>query len=78
MSQTLSLSDELYRRLEQAARRHGLAGIEQLLEEWDAQEQDLGRRSQVVQQVDALRAQLLATYGEMPDSAALIREDRER
>jgi hypothetical protein len=32
----------------------------------------------VVRHIDELRAQLRERYGEMPDSADLIREDRER
>jgi hypothetical protein len=78
MSRTLTLSDDLYQRLEVAARQRGLDGIEQLLEVWQASEEERNRRSAAVQRIDALRAQLFATYGEMPDSAALIREDRDR
>jgi hypothetical protein len=78
MSRTLTVSDDLYARLEQAARRRGLSGIEPLLREWEAGERERERRRQVVEQIDALRAHLLATYGEMPDSTPLIREDRQR
>jgi hypothetical protein len=31
-----------------------------------------------VQRIDQVREQLFATYGEMPDSVALLREDRLR
>jgi hypothetical protein len=78
MSQTLTVSDELYARLEAAARQRGLPGVEQLLEMWQSKEEECNRRAQAVRQIDAVRAQLFATYGEMPDSVALIREDRER
>ncbi|HEV3258447.1 MAG TPA: hypothetical protein VG013_16340 [Gemmataceae bacterium] len=78
MSRTLTLSDELYARLHRAARERGLPGIEQLLEEWQAGEEDRIRRAEAVRNIDTLRAQLFAIYGEMPDSVALIREDRER
>ncbi|HTU93752.1 MAG TPA: hypothetical protein VMF69_26970 [Gemmataceae bacterium] len=78
MSQTLTISDVLYHRLETAARQHGLSSIEQLLEWWQSQDGDLNQRRQSVQRIDSVRAKLLATYGEMPDCTALIREDRER
>jgi hypothetical protein len=78
MSRTLTVSDELYTRLEATARERGLPGVEQLLEAWQAVEEERGRRAQVVQQIDALRARLFATYGEMPDSTPLVHEDRER
>lgn len=78
MSQTITISNTLYQRLESAARQRGLSSIEQLLELWQTQEMDLNQRRQVVQHIDSVRTQLLATYGELPDSTALIREDRER
>jgi hypothetical protein len=77
MSRTLTISDELFARLEASARQRGLAGVEQLLEEWQAHAEDRSRRVEVVKRIDALRDRLFATYGEMPDSVALIREDRE-
>jgi len=78
MSRTLTLSDELYEWLSRAARGRGLAGIEQLLEQWQADEEERNRRTEAVRHIDTLRAQLFRTYGEMPDSVALLREDRER
>jgi hypothetical protein len=78
MSQTLIISDSLYHYLENTARQRGLSSIEQLLECWQAQETDLNQRRQAVRIIDSTRAKLFATYGEMPDSTALIREDRER
>lgn len=78
MSQTLSISDELFAKLEVAARQRGLPGVEQLLEEWQTNEENCSQRVEAVKRIDALRARLFASYGEMPDSAALIREDRER
>ena len=64
---------------------HHLAVVRHVLEEYNindidrgARETDLNQRRQAVQQIDSVRAKLLATYGEMPDSTALIREDRER
>lgn len=78
MSKTLTISDSLYARLEASAQMHGLISIEQLLEAWQAREDELFRRQDVVRRIDALRERLFATYGELPDSAALIREDRQR
>jgi hypothetical protein len=78
MSQTLTISDTLYAQLEATARMRGLRSVEQLLEVWLANEDELRRRQEVVHRIDALRERLFATYGEMPDSAALIREDRTR
>ena len=75
---TLTISDALYDRLEASAQMHGLTSIEQLLEAWQAREDGLLRRQDVVRRIDALRKRLFATYGELPDSVALIREDRER
>jgi hypothetical protein len=41
VSQTLTISDHLLTRLEAAARRRGLQSVEQLLEAWEATEEDL-------------------------------------
>ena len=43
MSQTLTISDQLLTRLEAAARRRGLNTVEQLLENWQASEEELAR-----------------------------------
>lgn len=78
MNQTLTISDVLYVQLETTARMRGLKSIEQLLELWQSKENELHQRQETVRRIDALRERIFATYGEMPDSAALIREDRER
>jgi hypothetical protein len=78
LSRTLTISDALYDRLEAVAQMRGLNSIEQLLEKWQAREDEVLRRQDVVRRIDALREQLFATSGELPDSVALIREDRER
>lgn len=74
MGRTLTISDSLYTRLEASAQRRGLSNIEQLLEAWQAQEDELRQREAVVCQIEALRERLFAIYGEMPDSVGLIRE----
>jgi hypothetical protein len=73
MSQTLTISDTLYARLEAKARERGLSNIEQLLEERERNESELLRRQEVVRQIDSLRERLFDKYGEMPDSVELIR-----
>jgi hypothetical protein len=78
MSQTVTISDALYARLEASAHLHGMASIEQLLEAWQAREDEWLRRHEVVRRIDALRERLLTTYGELPDSVAFLREDRVR
>jgi hypothetical protein len=78
MNRSLTISADLYARLETAARDRGLAGIEQLLEVWQANEQERARRTGAVQRIDELRARLLATYGQMADSTDDLRHDRAR
>jgi hypothetical protein len=78
MSRTLTISDELYAQLEIMTRKRGLKSIEQLLEEWQTNEDELLQRRSVVNQIDELRESLFAKYGEMSDSVELIREDRVR
>lgn len=77
MSRTLTISDELYARLEKEARMRGLS-IERLIEEWEQNEANLLRRKDVVREIDGLRERLFSEYGEMPDSTDLIGEDRAR
>jgi rubrerythrin len=78
MSQTLTISDELYQGLAAVARQRGLATIEQLLASWQAAEDEMHKRQQVVQQIDAVRERLFQRYGEMPDSVDVLRDDRAR
>jgi hypothetical protein len=72
MSQTLTISDTLYIQLETTARLRGLSNIEQLLEAWQANDEELRQRQETVRRIDALRKRLLAMYGEMSDSVTLI------
>jgi predicted CopG family antitoxin len=82
MSRTITVSDDLYTRLERAACKRGLANVEQLLEKVDeaptVSTEELRRRREAGEWVDALRAEMIEKYGLMPDSADLVREDRER
>lgn len=50
MSQSLTISDGLFARLEAAARRRGLSSVEQLLESWQATEEELARFQTLAQQ----------------------------
>ena len=77
MSRSLTISDELYDRLEKEAQIRGLS-IERLIEEWEQNEATLLRRKNVVRSIDGLREQLFSKYGEMPDSSGSVREDRAR
>jgi hypothetical protein len=78
MSRVLTLSDDLYDKLETAAQRCGLAQIDQLLEQWQAADEERAKRDEVLQRILALNDQMRAKYGVMPDSVELIREDRGR
>lgn len=78
MSRTLTIPDELYERLEAEAQAHGLQGVESLLNSIARRKNSLSDRREAVRSIDALRDELFAKYGEMPDSTELLREDRER
>jgi hypothetical protein len=78
MSRTLTVSDELYERLEAEARKRGVKTVEELLDLLQSLETDTALRKNVVRQIDFLRDRLFARYGEMPDSVELLREDRAR
>lgn len=76
MSRTIVLSDDLYARLTVTARRRGLSTIAQLIETWQAMDDELARRRAAVEHVDAVREHMAATYGVQPDSTDSIRADR--
>lgn len=78
MSRTITISDELYGKLEAQARMRGLDSVEQLLERLQAPEAESLRRADVVRKIDELRNRLFAEYGQMPDSQELLLEDRAR
>ncbi len=78
MSRAIRISDELYSRLAAEARTRGLDSVEQLLEQWESAETEAISRKDVVRGIDELRERLFAKYGEMRDSAELVREDRAR
>jgi hypothetical protein len=78
MSQTVTIPDALYLRLEQTAHARGFRSIAQLLEVWQSHEDTLRHRQEVVARIDALRERLFATYGVFPDSTEDVREDRAR
>jgi hypothetical protein len=75
--QTLTISVELYERLVAEAQLRGIT-IEQLLEEWERKDSEIRRRQEAGQRADEIFERMAAKYGMMPDSAELIREDRER
>lgn len=47
MNQSLTISERLMARLEEAARRRGLNSVEQLIESWQDREEDLARFQQL-------------------------------
>ena len=78
MSRTLTISDELYERLESEARKRGVKTVEELLDRLQSVDTEIPLRENVVRQIDVLRERLFARYGQMPDSVELVREDRAR
>ena len=78
MSRNLTISDDLYARLESAARSRGLKTVEELLDRWPGLAPEASRREDVVQRIDNLRARLFARYGQMSDSVELLQDDRAR
>ncbi|MFN8487218.1 MAG: hypothetical protein U0350_06470 [Caldilineaceae bacterium] len=78
MQQALTISDQLYQRLQVTARENGLSSIEQLLEYWQKRESTLKRRREIVRNIVAIREQLVHEHVEFPDSVALVQEDRAR
>ena len=80
MSQPLTISAELYSRLEEKA---PAKSIEELLEKAhlgtrEISEEELQRREELGRQTDALRERIFDQCGVLPNSVPLIREDRER
>jgi len=87
MSVTLSISEKIYKSLQQQARKRELDSVEQFLEELTNQfenqeavewEKELERRREVGKRMREFREKMKEKYGVMPDSTPLIREDRMR
>ena len=78
MARTLTIPEPLYDLLQEAAARRGLAGIEDLLERLGSSEQERARREAMAQRAASIRSRIFDAVGEMPDSTALVREDRDR
>lgn len=76
MSHTITVSDDLYRHLETTARQQGVS-IEELLRSWPLPDQTPTPHDALARAA-ALGEELSARYGMMPDSTALIRDDRAR
>ncbi len=75
--QTLTISADLYDRLVAEARHRGIS-VEQLITEWERKDSEIRRRQEAGRRADEIFERMAAKYGIMPDSAELIREDRER
>jgi RecA-family ATPase len=78
MPPNIELSKTLYERLTKSAQQRGFTNIDQLLDFWQTTEEQRVTRHKIVQQLDQIREQLHACYGEISDSTILIREDRSR
>lgn len=78
MQHVLTISEELYQKLQSSAQENGLSSIEKLLENWQKRESALKQQQVLVQPIVALRTRIQNSSNLFPDSVALLREDRER
>ena len=78
MSYTITISDELYMRLQSVMQARGADNLETLLAVWVNGAGQSVTRQTVVQQINELRERLFVKYGTTPDSTELFREDRAR
>ncbi len=83
MSQTLTISDDVYVRMKDEAGEQGIDTVEHYLEKKYApaqriSEEELRLRREAVDRTIVLQQCFSKKYGLMPDSAELVREDRER
>ncbi|HMV84932.1 MAG TPA: hypothetical protein PLQ88_12715 [Blastocatellia bacterium] len=74
--QQAMISDGLLNRLQSRAQLHGVS-LEQLLDEWERKDAEIEQRQEAGRRIDEIFARMSAKYGVMPDSAELIREDRD-
>jgi|GEM_PF-5522665 len=77
MGRTLTISEDLYRWLEEEAAQRGVADVEHALEQIRHEER-IRRRREAARRIDEHRQQLYTKYGKLPDSVPLIRQDRGR
>ncbi len=78
MQQVISISENLYNRLQVTAIENGLPSIEQLLEYWQKREATLKQRQIIVRQIVSIRERLQREFNQFPDSVTLLQEDRSR
>jgi len=78
MQHVLTISEELYQKLQISAQENGFSSIEKLLEDWQKRERALNHRQLLVQRIVALRTRIQNASNVFPDSVALLREDRAR
>ena len=76
MSVTLTVSEKTYQKLENVARRKGFEDVGKFLDEWEDLEP--ANRHEVFDRIAEFQTKMGEKYGVMPDSAELVREDRER
>jgi hypothetical protein len=77
MSKTVAISDGAYDNLVLRAEAQGFSSVEAFLEQWASVSSDASR-SDAVDRIRQVQAEILAKYGPMSDSTELIREDRNR
>lgn len=85
MSRTINISDKAYEKFVRLANLYGFESVEQYLND-DLQvdslvrerQKELDRRREVGNEIREFQEKMRKKYGVMPDSAALVREDRER
>jgi predicted CopG family antitoxin len=78
MSQTVTVSNSVYEWLQAEAEQRGLSSVEELLEAWKIEDDELQKRREVGERILALRERIAATHPNQTDSVDLIREDRDR
>jgi predicted CopG family antitoxin len=78
VSQTITISDNLYTRLQTEAQRRGFSRVEDLLELWTGNEHTDQQRRETVREIRAFRERMQMKYGAADDSVDLLRADRMR
>jgi hypothetical protein len=76
MSQTITISDDLYARLDQSARDRGLDSIQNLIEVWQIAEEERERPRDAVQLIDAIYQRMFEAHSEKAEGAHWIRQDQ--
>lgn len=76
MSVTITISDEVYQKLQNVAQGRGFEKVEEFLDKWE--EPEAADRREVVDRILKFHEKMKKKYGVMPDSTEILREDRMR